>query len=184
MPLKKLKLSEGQQRLCMNSFTSQESIQSNSDTHRPCSESASVKLGVSFFGESSSSRRGNTTSWRSFGESKWRDIYPWLLLKEDGLYCKYCIYNKHEVRSRSGVFITMPYTGNRPDKLRRHESCTAHADSQIVYQEWVTRVANKSTVLNMVERSNILTVDEFAFCDAMRCMYYLNKHEIAHTTNF
>ncbi|KAI6651843.1 Zinc finger protein [Oopsacas minuta] len=36
----------------------------------------------------------------------------------------------------------------------------------------------------MVERRNTLTVDEFAFCHAMRCMYYLNKHEIAHTTNF
>lgn len=30
----------------------------------------------------------------------------------------------------------------------------------------------------------MLTVDENAFCDAMRCMYFLNKHEIAHTTNF
>ena len=187
MPLKKLKLSEGQQRLGMNFFTSQESIESNSDTDRPCSESSSfVKLDAGSFGESesSSSRRGTTTSWRSFGESKWRDIYPWLLLKEDGLYCQYCIHNKHEVRSRSGVFITMPYTGNRPDKLGKHESCKAHADSQMVYQEWKTRVANKSTVVSMVERSNTLTVDEFAFCDAMRCMYYLNKHEIAHTTNF
>ena len=28
------------------------------------------------------------------------------------------------------------------------------------------------------------TVDEKAFMDGLRCMYYLNKREIAHTTNF
>ena len=27
-------------------------------------------------------------------------------------------------------------------------------------------------------------VDEKAFMDGLRCMYYLNKREIAHTTNF
>ncbi|KAI6658857.1 hypothetical protein LOD99_15182 [Oopsacas minuta] len=78
----------------------------------------------------------------------------------------------------------MPYTGNRPDKLGRHESCKAHADCQMVYQEWKTRVANKSTVVSMVERRNTLTVDEFAFSHAMRCMCYLNKHEMAYTTHF
>ena len=31
--------------------------------------------------------------------------------------------------------------------------------------------------------SNTLTVDENAFFDAMSCMYFLNKNEIAHTTN-
>ena len=36
----------------------------------------------------------------------------------------------------------------------------------------------------MVEKSSQLTVDEHAFCDAMNCMYYLNKNEIAHTTKF
>ena len=28
------------------------------------------------------------------------------------------------------------------------------------------------------------TVDEKAFMDGLRCMYYLDKREIAHTTNF
>ncbi|KAI6651871.1 Zinc finger protein [Oopsacas minuta] len=89
MPLKKLKLSGGQQNIGHESFTSQESIEPNSDTDCPCSESSSfVKLDAGSFSESesSSSRRGTTTSWRSFGESKWRDIYPQLLLKEDGHY--------------------------------------------------------------------------------------------------
>ena len=80
--------------------------------------------------------------------------------------------------------MTKPYTGNRPVKLCRLGSCSTHLQNQLGYQEWQTRLATGSTVADMVERSSILTVDESAFCDAMRCMYYLNKNEIAHTTNF
>ena len=56
--------------------------------------------------------------------------------------------------------------------------------SKLAYQEWQNRVSTQSTVIQLIERSDVLTVDERAFCDAMRCMYYLNKNEIAHTTNF
>jgi len=58
-----------------------------------------------------------------------------------------------------------------------------HAESQTTYQEWQTRTATNSTALNLVERSYVLTVNENAFGDAMRCMYFLNKHEMVHTTN-
>ena len=33
-------------------------------------------------------------------------------------------------------------------------------------------------------RANALTVDKEAFADALRCMYHLNKHKVAYTTNF
>lgn len=81
------------------------------------------------------------------------------------------------------MFVTKPYTGNRPDKLRRHESCVTHLENQSAYQEWQSRVANQSTVSCLLARSTVLTVDEKAFVDSMRCMYFLNKNEIAHTTN-
>ena len=36
----------------------------------------------------------------------------------------------------------------------------------------------------MLKEADTLTVDEDAFVDAMRVMYFLNKQEIAHTINF
>ena len=56
--------------------------------------------------------------------------------------------------------MTKPYTGNRPDKLSRHGSCSTHLQNQLAYQEWQTRLATGSTVADMVERSSILTVDD------------------------
>ena len=39
-------------------------------------------------------------------------------------------------------------------------------------------------MLDLINDSSILTVDENVFCDALRCIYFLCKNEIAHTTNF
>ena len=156
----------------------------DSDYPNSSSSSTAVTSSSESSFESSSNRRGTTASWRSFGESKWHDIYAWLLLRDDGVYCQYCCYCHRDVRSLSGVFVTKPYTGNRPDKLARHGSCSAHIENQLAYQEWQTRVTTSLTVACLVERGSLLTVDEYAFCHALRCMYYLNKNEIAHTTNF
>ena len=127
----------------------EEPVMSSGSSIATCSSSTSDSGS-----ESSSSRRGVAACWRSFGESKWRKIYPWLLLKEDGIYCQYCSHSRHKFKS------------------------------QTTYQVRQTRTATNSTVLNLVERSNVLTVDENAFCDAMCYMYFLNKHEMVHTTNF
>ena len=54
----------------------------------------------------------------------------------------------------------------------------------MAYQEQQTRSATHSTVLDLINDSSILTVDENVFCDALRCIYFLCKNEIAHTTNF
>ena len=74
-------------------------------------------------------RRGTVGSWQAFGQAKWKRIYPW----QDGIYCAYCSHAGHEVRSRSPVFVTKPFTGNRPDKLGRHETCKAHIQNQQAY---------------------------------------------------
>ena len=36
----------------------------------------------------------------------------------------------------------------------------------------------------MIRSGNYLTVDGEVFCDALRCLYFLLKHWIPHTTNF
>ena len=150
MPPKKIKLVKGQQRLQIS--TSDLEILGNSDhsdgheshdTEYPesslsLSTSATTNSSAGSSSESFSHRRGTTTSWRSFGESKWRRIHPWLLLKPDGVYCQYCCHCHREVRSCSGVFVTKAYTGNRPDKLSRHGSCSTHFKTNWLNQEWQT----------------------------------------------
>lgn len=158
-PKKKLKLTKGQQILGISSSTSRLEVRANSDhgdSDYPAESSSSGTVATfssrSSSESSSSNRRGTTASWRSFGESKWRDIHAWLLVRDDGVYCKYCTH----FGGRSGVFVSKPYTGNRPDKLARHGSCGTHIQNQLKYQEWQTRVATSSTVTCMMERGSWL----------------------------
>ena len=49
------------------------------------------------------------------------------------------------------------------------------------------RVATSTTVVDVytiAREAAVTTVDENAFIDALRCMYFLMKREIAYTTNF
>ena len=192
MPPKKIRLAEGQTR--MSSFFRTSSIESEcttssssetGETTRSSSTTMSLTASSSDAIESgpsdrerstSTARRGVTASWKLFAESKWRTLYPWLVLRENGVFCQYCSYTRREVKSRAGVFATKAYTGNRPDKLGRHEASKAHCENQMAYQEQQTRVATHSTVLDLIHDSSILTVDENAFCDALRCMYFLCKN--------
>ena len=64
---------------------------------------------------STNARRGTTTLWYAFGQAKWKRIYTWILEKQDGIDCIYCSHSGREVRSRNSVFITQPFTGNRPE---------------------------------------------------------------------
>lgn len=45
-----------------------------------------------------------------------------------------------------------------------------------------TRLSSQQPVLDVKQQSNILTVDEVAFCDSLRCMYWLGMYEVSHTT--
>ena len=46
------------------------------------------------------------------------------------------------------------------------------------------RVSPNTTIVDIIDRSNTITVDENAICDALRCLYFLHKNEIPYTTNF
>ena len=132
-------------------------------------------------------RRGDVDSWRAFAQSKWKERFPWLELLSDGVYCLYC--RKGSVRrafaSGSETFITQPFTGVRPDVLKRHESdSVVHSENAKIYREGIERSRKKKTVTQLVSTQDCLTVDGEAFCDALKCLYWLAKHEIPHTTNF
>ena len=69
-----------------------------------------------------------------------------------------------------------PFTGVHPDVVKWHESNSVlHFKNATVYREGIKRSR---------KRKAALTVDGEAFCDALKCLYWLAKHEILHTTNF
>ena len=136
-PKKKIKLVKGQQQLRIS--TSNLELLGNSDhsdgheSHETDYPESSLSLSTS----ATTPRQEVRQSPPAIGvapqllgdrlaRGRWCRIHPWLLLKPDGVYCQYCCHCHREVRSRSGVFVTKPYTGNRPDKLSRHGSCSTH----------------------------------------------------------
>ena len=130
------------------------------------------------------SHRGSVESWRSFAQPKYAKKHSWLVLKPDGVYCRYCSAHQPRMQSATTVFITSPFTGNRSDKLLQHERCGAHIQSSLSYHESLLRLATNTTVADVVKEAAVITADESAFTDALRCMYFLMQREIAHTTNF
>ena len=47
-------------------------------------------------------RRGTLSTWRDFGEAKWKTQFPWLEIRSDGVYCHYCQTGTTRGASRSG----------------------------------------------------------------------------------
>ena len=80
-PKKKTKVSDrGQLKL---SFTQSSSIVNTSDADEESTQHETV---VDESADCTAQRRGSVANWRSFGDSKWRGIYPWLILKGDGAH--------------------------------------------------------------------------------------------------
>ena len=61
-------------------------------------------------------RRGVVESWRTFAELDWRNKYPWIQAKEDGIYCIYCSHDRATTRNKSGKFVSVPFTAIRSNK--------------------------------------------------------------------
>ena len=98
------------------------------------------------------------------------------------VFCLYCSF--HSPRSRKEVsttFISQPYTGSRVDLLTKHSCTIVHEESTVASQ---ARASRGRRIEDVIEESETLTVEGEAFCDAVVCMYFLVKREIAHTTNF
>ena len=80
------------------------------------------------------------------------------------------------------VFVTAPFTENRPDKLLQYEYSLVHESSTLLFQEGARRLASGSTIVQAVQQVNMQTAEEEALADVFCCMYFLNKHGISRTT--
>ena len=104
------------------------------------------------------------------------------------VYCQYCTQCTTSGASSSGseVFVSKPFTGTRSDVLARHENSKHHELSVIMYRERLERLSRHQQIQHIIQTQDlhVLTFDEEAFLDALRCLYVLGKQEISHTINY
>ena len=56
-------------------------------------------------------RCGNLSSWQEFASVKWQDKHLWLLVKGDGVYCKFCSMHMSVLMGGgSATFVSEPFT--------------------------------------------------------------------------
>ena len=112
---------------------------------------------------------------------RWEKIYPWVYLADDGkgMYCKLCRrYNTKNERNHSAVFNDTPCVSLRRDALVRHASSDMHAAAVSMEQERFA-AGGIQTALQVV-----VSAERMAVTTAMKCLYWLAKNEIPHTTKY
>ena len=74
--------------------------------------------------------RRDVESWKSFAWPRFKEKYPWIHVGSDGIFCKYCsCHGPRAQKTVSNTFISVPYTGTRPDLLTKHASTKIHEES-------------------------------------------------------
>ena len=130
-------------------------------------------------------RRGDVQSWRSFSIPRFKAKYPWLDVRENGVFCLYCSLNSSRSRKEvSKTFISEPFTGTRVNLLTKHSSTVIHEESTMAFRESQQRASQGRRIKSILENNQVTTIEGEAFCDAVKCMYFLVKREIPYTTNF
>ena len=83
-----------------------------------------------------------------------RKKYPWIQARSDGIYCAYCSHSHASTRNKSGKFVKVALTGNRPDKLAKHNSSVTHQNCASDYREFQARESSSSSIAQIIDQSN------------------------------
>ena len=135
--------------------------------------------------ESESSSSGSLSKQRASGVSTaWKTEFNWLETTDDGMVCGLC--RKFSRRPQKCVpgkatWVDVTCKTIRRSALVAHKESRSHCEA---VQMEVALQASKSD--GGIERAldSVVSAQRKAFIAALKCMYFLNKREIAHTTNF
>lgn len=111
-------------------------------------------------------------------DQKWKDGRPWLIYKSsDGMFCQYCTeFNKTPFGrtkwNKTGC------NRIREESVKDHEITDSHRDAVGLHLQ---REVSKH-IGDMVTKPQEISTD--GMVKAFQCLYFLAKHNIAHTTNF
>ena len=95
--------------------------------------------------------------------------------------CKLCIRHGQDAKRGTKFYTATPSTSYREDAPRAHVKSDYHL---VAVGLEAQREAAKNTGGIKAAMATQLTLQEFAFVSAMRCMYWLIKENIAFTTKY
>ena len=115
----------------------------------------------------------------------WLKSFPWVLdVEGEGMLCRLC--RKHARRPQKAVvgkttWVDVPCVTMTQKSLTRHDTSLSHLDAkklevQLCLSKKYRGVQQASTAVESAERK--------AMKAAMKCLYWLAKQKIPHTTNF
>ncbi|CAG2217993.1 unnamed protein product [Mytilus edulis] len=166
---------------------------------RHASEPSSVQSTIGAFfesGENSKKRKRNDDSddesvksaspvkskkHRSTFYKAWESKYQWLTYEEEeGMFCTLCIKFKQQAKNTE-VWTKVGCKSYREDVIRNHERTSYHQVSVNMERD---SLISKTTGGIGQALDTVVTLERRAFIAALRCMYFLLKKEIPHTSNF
>lgn len=117
---------------------------------------------------------------------EWGCDFPFVIYSEDqsdeaGMFCSLCQKWNKVACNRTGVWITKPCTSLRRDSILDHSRSKGHNDAIRAEKDAVQAKLRGGIVQAF---TNVQSAQKKAVIGALKCMYWLAKQEIAHTTNF
>ncbi|XP_006824225.1 zinc finger protein 862-like [Saccoglossus kowalevskii] len=133
-------------------------------------------------GQSSSKLRESKKRKTGF-DKLWLTSFEWLRQTPDekGMLCFMC--GKHGVRARNGsdVWIKTPCTALEKQSIVRHVKSDMHKLAELKEKKAKLSDVNGGIIAAMDRHINM---ERQSFISALRCMYWICKNEVAHTTKF
>lgn len=119
---------------------------------------------------------------RSGFDHTWKKKHIWLSYDEDtGMFCKLCTKYSMMPRNGSGKWITTGCMAFRHDKVLAHENSAMHKEAVRARAD-EARAAVSGGVRAALE--DAISHERRAVVGALKCVYFLVKSELPHTTNF
>ena len=122
-------------------------------------------------------------------DPSWASDFPWLVISENdcgeqGMLCSICCKtNCRPVRAPLGkaAWIEVPCKTITRQSLKEHLESSCHKES--MRMESTRALVEKQGGISACF-DTIVSIQKKAFIGHLKCMYFLAKQEIAHTTNF
>ena len=112
----------------------------------------------------------------------WQKGRTWLVHdKEQGVFCALCKQFNKIPRNGSGVWVSKGCKSLRYDKIKAHEQCASHKEAD---RDRAAKAASESSGGIRVALQEAMSQERRAVIGALKCMYFLTKNELPHTTTF
>ena len=116
----------------------------------------------------------------------WLKSFPWVVQAEDteGMLCGLC--RKHSRRPKKvavgkAIWVDLPCVTVTQQSLKRHEASQSHADARKLEAQLC--LSRKDGGIEQAF-ATVESAERKAMIAAMKCLYWLCKQEIPHTTNY